>query len=99
MVLAMVGKVDQLLEKLRAGVPVEEIDDSSKSSYYKALEIYKPEADAILKKTNDDIKEANSHKAATIKELDECKSELSTVRQALVTEKKDLEETRIKKPV
>jgi len=91
----MVSKTERILEQLRAGVPMEEIDDSSKSTYYKALDLYKSEADAIYTRITTDIKVAKSEKTAIDNEVAMSESERSVVSNALEVKKKDLERTTV----
>ena len=91
----MVSKTDQILEQMRNGVPPEKIDDSSKSPWYAAYTIWKPEAEAMYITITSDIKEAKSQKVAIDNEVAQGKSELSAESKALEVKKKDLERTMV----
>jgi archaellum component FlaC len=93
----MVSKTDQILDDMRKCTPPEKIDDSSKSGYYKAYTIWKPEANATYKKISNDIQTAQSQKASISNEIKKCNAELVGARNTLAQEKAELERTQATK--
>jgi hypothetical protein len=89
----MVSKTEQILEDMRACTPPEKIDDSSKSSWYNAYTIWKPEAEAVYTRIINDIRAANSQKSEIHGEIKLGNAELEKTRQAHADEKVEREKT------
>jgi hypothetical protein len=91
----MVSKVDQLLDDMRRGTPSEQLDDGSKSSYYKAYALWKPEADAAYSKITNDILAAKKEKILIQGDVEHTRTVLTNLKQTTATAQAELDKTSV----